>query len=60
MFGVVLLFVLLTPGILITLPPGSRGLVPAVVHGLVFALLLAYRRDIPVLREVLSFADSIY
>jgi hypothetical protein len=60
MFGIVLLFVLLTPGILITLPPGYRGLVPAVVHGLVFALVLAYRRDIPVLREVLSLADSVY
>ncbi len=60
MFGIVLLFVLLTPGILITLPPGSRGLVPAVVHGIVFAVLLAYRRDIRVLREVLSLADSIY
>jgi hypothetical protein len=60
MFGIVLLFVLLTPGILITLPPGTRGLVPAVVHGLVFALVLAYRRDIPVLREVLNMADSVY
>lgn len=60
MFGIVLLFVLLTPGILITLPPGTRGLVPAIVHGIVFAVLLAYRRDIPVLREVMSIADSIY
>lgn len=60
MFGIVLLFVLLTPGLFLTVPPGTRGLVPAVVHGLVFALVLAYRRDIPILREVLSFADSIY
>jgi hypothetical protein len=60
MFGIVLLFVLLTPGILITLPPGSKGLVPAIVHAFVFAFILSYKRSIPVVREVLSFADSIY
>jgi len=37
---VVLLFVLLTPGVLVTLPSkGSSKLTVAVVHGLVFALL---------------------
>lgn len=60
MLAIVLLFVLLTPGVLLTLPPGSKGLVPAVVHGVIFALLLSYRRDIPVLREVLALADSVY
>ena len=33
------LFVLLTPGILLTLPPGGSKLTVAVVHGLVFALV---------------------
>ena len=37
---VVLLFVLLTPGILLTLPKGGSKLTVAVVHGLVF--LVAY------------------
>jgi len=36
---VALLFVLLTPGILLTLPPKGSKLVVAVVHGLVFALV---------------------
>ena len=36
---VALLFVLLTPGILITLPPGASKLTAAVTHGLVFALV---------------------
>jgi hypothetical protein len=60
MLAIVLLFVLLTPGVLLTLPPGSKGLLPAVVHGFVFAAVLAYRRDIPVLREVLAAVDSVY
>jgi len=34
---VALLFVLLTPGILLTLPKGGKKLTVAIVHGLVFA-----------------------
>jgi hypothetical protein len=34
-----LLFVLLTPGILLRLPPGGSKLMVAVTHGLVFALV---------------------
>jgi len=34
-----LLFVVLTPGVLLTIPPKGSNLVVAVVHGLVFALL---------------------
>ena len=68
MLGLVLLFVLLSPGVLLTLPPLNRGvfmsgqtsLVAAVVHAVVFALVLAYRQQIPVLREVLNMADSVY
>jgi hypothetical protein len=36
---VALLFVILTPGVLITLPPNSSRLTVAVVHGVVFALV---------------------
>jgi len=34
-----LLFVVLTPGVLLTIPPKGSKLVVAVVHGLVFALV---------------------
>jgi hypothetical protein len=68
MLGLVLLFVLLSPGILLTLPPGGKGvfmsgqtsLVAAAVHAFVFVLVLSYKRQIPVLRELLDFADSVY
>ena len=39
---VALLFILLTPGILLTLPPGGSKLVVALVHGLVFAIILHF------------------
>ena len=41
------LFVVLTPGVLIKLPPDGSKLTVAIVHGLVFALLykLLYRRN---------------
>lgn len=35
----VLLFVVLTPGVLLRLPPGGSKLTVAVVHGVVFALV---------------------
>ncbi len=68
MLGVVLLFLLLSPGVLLTLPPGSRGifmsgqtsLVAALVHAFVFAFVLANKRSIPVVRELVAFADSVY
>jgi hypothetical protein len=37
---VVILFVLLTPGILLSLPPKGSKWTVAIVHGLVFALVL--------------------
>jgi len=37
---VVVLFVALTPGVLLRLPPGGSKLTVALVHGVVFALLL--------------------
>jgi hypothetical protein len=41
---VAVLFVLLTPGVLLSLPPGGTPLVMAIVHGLVFSVVcsLAY------------------
>ena len=36
---VVLLFVLLTPGVLLTLPKGGKKLTVAAVHGLIFAVV---------------------
>jgi len=42
---VVLLFVLLTPGILLSLPPKGSKLTVAIVHGLVFALVLCLTKN---------------
>jgi hypothetical protein len=39
---IAILFVLLTPGILLTLPPNSTKLVAAVVHGVIFAIILHF------------------
>ena len=36
-----LLFVVLTPGILVTLPPKGKPLVVAITHGLLFAVIYA-------------------
>ena len=68
MLGLVLLFVLLSPGVLLTFPPGSKGvfmscqtsLVAALVHGVLFAAVIYYKRSIPGVREVLAMADSVY
>jgi hypothetical protein len=42
----IVLFVLLTPGILLRLPPKGSPLVVAIVHGVVFALLLCFTHKI--------------
>jgi hypothetical protein len=42
----ILLFVLLTPGILLRLPPKGSPLVVAIVHGVVFALVLCFTHKI--------------
>jgi len=39
---VALLFVLLTPGLLLRLPPGGSKLTVAVVHGIVFATVFHF------------------
>ena len=60
-----LLFVLLSPGILLTLPPvgskifmsGKTSLIAVLVHAVVFYVLLCYRRSIPILNMVEGFTD---
>jgi hypothetical protein len=42
----IVLFVLLTPGILLRLPPKGSPLVVAIVHGAVFALVLCFTHKI--------------
>ena len=39
---IIVLFVLLTPGILLRLPPKGSPLVVAIVHGVVFAIVLYF------------------
>jgi hypothetical protein len=58
-----LLFVLLSPGILLTLPPiggkvlmsGKTSLIAVLVHAVVFYVLMTYRRSIPVLSSLEGF-----
>ena len=68
MLALVLLFVVLSPGVLLTIPPGSGGLflsgqtsfAAAAVHALVFAAVVYNRGNIPVLRDLLNAADKVY
>ena len=39
---IVVLFVVLTPGILLTLPPKGSKLVVAIVHAIIFAIILCF------------------
>jgi hypothetical protein len=55
-----LLFVLLSPGVLLTLPPiggkifmsGKTSLIAVLVHAAVFYVLLSMRRQIPVVNMI--------
>ena len=68
MLALVLLFIILSPGLLLTIPPGTGGLflsgqtsfAAAAVHALVFAAIIYNREKIPILRDLLNAADSIY
>jgi len=44
-FYIFLLFVLLTPGILLSLPPKGSKWTVAIVHGLVFALVWCFTNN---------------
>lgn len=60
LFGATLLFVLLSPGVLLTLPPvggkifmsGKTSLIAVLVHAVVFYILLSMRRQIPVINVI--------
>jgi hypothetical protein len=62
-----LLFVLLSPGILLTLPPVGRtvfmsmktSLMAVAVHAVVFYLLLSYASYIPILNMIEGFQDKV-
>jgi len=68
MLALVLLFILLSPGFLLTLPPGSNGIFMScqtsvfavLVHAVVFAGVVYYRNSIPLVRDLLNAADSVY
>lgn len=53
MLVTVALFVALTPGVLVTLPPKSSKLVVAVVHGVLFAVLC------PVVHRLLTGREHV-
>ena len=64
MLSLILLFILLSPGVLITLPPGSNGIFfsgqtsldAAITATILFAAIIAFKERIPILRNI----DSIY
>jgi len=68
MLGNILLFVLLTPGVILTIPPGSNGIffsgetsLDAVLTAAVlFAAAIYYKKNIPILRNILAAADSLF
>lgn len=60
LFLATILFVLLSPGVLVTLPPvgpkiwmsGKTSLIAVLVHAIVFYVLLSFRRQIPVINVI--------
>jgi hypothetical protein len=55
---VVILFVLLTPGVLLRLPPKGSLLTVAIVHGLVFALIYHFTHRIVYTISLDGFEDT--
>lgn len=62
-----LLFVVLSPGILLTLPPvgpkifmsGKTSLIAVLVHAVVFYLILCFRDRIPIISSIEGFSSSM-
>jgi len=60
LFLATVLFVLLSPGVLLTIPPvgrsilmsGKTSLIAVLVHAVVFYFLLSFRRQIPVINVI--------
>jgi len=68
LFLATVLFILLSPGVLLTLPPvgprvffsGKTSLLAVLVHAVVFYLLLSMRRQIPVVNVFFEgFEDAM-
>ena len=55
---IALLFVLLTPGVLLRLPPKGSLLTVAIVHGLVFALVFHFTHRVVYRMSMEGFADE--
>jgi hypothetical protein len=68
MLSNILLFILLTPGMLLTIPPGPRGIFfsgetsldAILTAALVFTGILYYKQKIPILRDILRVADALF
>lgn len=68
MLAAVVLFILLSPGLLLTLPPvgravfmsGKTSYAAVLVHAVVFYLVLSYRDSIPVVGDLLNTLDRMY
>ena len=67
LFLATVLFVLLSPGMLLTLPPvgkqifmsGKTSMIAVLVHAVVFYVLLSFRRQIPVVNMIFEgFEDT--
>ena len=66
MLAEILLFIVLSPGLLLTIPPigkkvflsGKTSRIAVLVHALVFFLLLTFRRSIPILNQLEGFQDA--
>ena len=62
-----LLFVVLSPGILLTLPPvgskifmsGKTSVIAVLVHALVFYLILCFRDSIPIVNMIEGFSSDM-
>jgi hypothetical protein len=62
-----LLFVLLSPGILLTLPPvgskifmsGKTSLIAVLVHAVVFYVILCFRDRIPIISAIEGFSSDM-
>ena len=68
MLAHILLFILLTPGMILTIPPGPNGIffsgetsIDAVLTAAVlFAGIIYYKKKIPVIRNIIAVLDYIY
>ena len=68
MLAAVVLFILLSPGLLLTLPPvgksvfmsGKTSVQAIFVHALVFYAVLTYKDSIPVVGDLLRSLDRVF